>query len=228
MRKWYRIGTVRILISLTMSSAGSPKAMNQSNTKTIILSSLKTKNLPERAVDAWVGTAQPEQVVAAFAQLFLLSPERAQHIPCLPPLEDWADNRVSSGFGLRLHPTLHTLRHHDGIDIAGPHQNVRSGASGRVIAVGYNKSLGRYVKVDHANSYETIYGHLALVLVKAGQMVAIGETLGITGSTGRTTGVHLHYSVLKHQQPVNPADYLTLAIRFVKRYQQQIRQTQTR
>jgi len=134
-------------------------------------------------------------------------------------------NRVSSGFGLREHPILHSVRHHDGIDIAGPHQFVRSAATGRVAVVGKSSSLGQYVKVDHLNSYQTVYGHLALTSVQPGQSVAIGETLGIMGKTGRATGVHLHYSVLKHHRAVNPADYLTLAILFVEHYQRYSQRT---
>lgn len=202
-----------------MSGASSPKAIKQSSTKESTFSRLQTESLPPRAVDAWVETAPPEQVVAAFEQLFLISPASAQQIPCLPPVGDWTGNWVSSGFGLRQHPTLHTLRHHDGIDIAGPHQLVRSAAAGRVAAIGNSPSLGHYVKVDHLNSYQTVYGHLALTSVHLGQLVAIGEPLGITGQTGRATGVHLHYGVLKQHRPVNPADYLSLAIRFVEHYQ---------
>ncbi|WP_461095986.1 M23 family metallopeptidase [Spirosoma luteolum] len=185
------------------------------------MASSKAPIVTSDRLSEWVGAATSAQVVGAFAQLFLTSPEEAQRIPCLPPVGDWWGNRVSSGFGVRRHPTLHTLRHHDGIDIAGPHQYVRAAASGRVVGVGYSSSLGRNVTINHLNSYQTVYGHLALTAVHVGQWLAIGETLGITGSTGQATGVHIHYSVLKHHQPVDPADYLTLAIRFVQRYQGQ-------
>lgn len=228
--KWcrrYRNGPVWAVFGLILSGSNFPTAINQSREKDPFAAHTISESTHPHWLDQWVEGATSEQVINAFAKLFLASPERAQRIPCLPPLGDWSGNRVSSGFGLREHPTLHTLRHHDGIDIAGPHQYVRSAASGLVATVGYSSTLGRYVKIDHGNSYETVYGHLALTLVRAGQEVVIGETLGITGSTGRATGVHLHYSVLKNHQSVNPADYLTLAIRFVAHYQQQQR-TQTR
>ncbi|WP_245581712.1 M23 family metallopeptidase [Rudanella lutea] len=212
---------------MTLSGSNYPTAINQSREIDLFAAHTISESTHPHWLDQWVGEATSEQVVTAFSKLFFASPERAQRIPCLPPLGDWSGNRVSSGFGLREHPTLHTLRHHDGIDIAGPHQYVRSAASGLVATVGYSSTLGRYVKIDHGNSYQTVYGHLALTSVRAGQWVVIGETLGITGSTGRATGVHLHYCVLKHHRAVNPADYLTLAIRFVAHYQQQQR-TQTR
>ncbi len=169
---------------------------------------------------AWIVVASPDEATTQFIQLFWQSPELAQTIPCLPPLGDWTSNRISSGFGWRNHPTLHTIRHHDGIDIAGPHQYVRAAATGRVKAIGYSKSLGHYVRVDHLNSYSTVYGHLAVVLVRSGQALQIGETLGITGRSGRATGVHLHYSVLKHNAPVDPTRHLTLPKDVVRTYQQ--------
>lgn len=229
-RKWYRRyrnGPFWTVFSLILSGANSPTAMNQSSEKEPFAAHKIVRLTSPNSLNQWIEEATSAQVVTAFARLFIASPEAAQRIPCLPPLGDWAGNRVSSGFGVRQHPTLHTLRHHDGVDIAGPHQYVRSAATGRVISVDYSNTLGRYVKIDHGNSYQTVYGHLALTSVRTGQEVVIGETLGITGSTGRATGVHLHYCVLKNHGAVNPADYLTLAIRFVAHYQQQQR-TQTR
>lgn len=209
------------------------KAMAQSSSDTYPMADSVTVYqppvaYPDERADGWrerIGSASLNEVAGLFTTLFWLSPELAQSIPCLPPLGDWSGNRISSGFGWRNHPTLRTIRHHDGIDIAGPHQYVRTAATGIVTAVGWSASLGKYVQVDHLNSYETLYGHLAMVLVRPGQPVRIGETLGITGRTGRATGVHLHYSVLKQGLPVNPTPYLTLAIEFVHTYQRQLNRT---
>ena len=170
----------------------------------------------------WIVDTDPEKSLKAFPRLFLNSPEMAQTIPCLPPLGDWSGNRISSGFGWRNHPTLRSIRHHDGIDIAGPHQYIRATATGRVEVVGQSQSLGRYVRIDHLNSYSTVYGHLATTMVQPGQFLQIGQTLGITGRSGRATGIHLHYSVLKHNVPLNPVPYLRLAIDFVNQYQRQL------
>ena len=170
----------------------------------------------------WIVDADPEKSLKAFPRLFLNSPEMAQTIPCLPPLGDWSGNRISSGFGWRNHPALRSIRHHDGIDIAGPHQYVRAAATGRVEIVGHSQSLGRYVRIDHLNSYSTVYGHLATTMVQPGQFLQIGQTLGITGRSGRATGIHLHYSVLKHNVPLNPVPYLRLAVDFVNQYQRQL------
>lgn len=201
-----------------MAQSSSCETKQTEHSKRIALSDVPV--LDEMNGQAWIVAASPGEVTTRFIQLFWRSPDVAQTIPCLPPLGDWTGNRISSGFGWRNHPTLRTIRHHDGIDIAGPHQYVRAVATGRVKAVGYSKSLGRYVRVDHLNSYSTVYGHLAMVLVHSGQDLRIGETLGITGRSGRATGVHLHYSVLKDNVPVDPTRYLTLAIDVVRTYQQ--------
>jgi murein DD-endopeptidase MepM/ murein hydrolase activator NlpD len=168
----------------------------------------------------WIQAAPADAVVAQFPRLFSLDPATAQHIPCLPPLGDWSGNRVSSGYGLRIHPVRHSMQHHDGIDLAGPNQYVRAAAVGRVVSVGYSRSLGRFVRLDHGNSYQTVYGHLALTTVRPGDELAIGATLGVSGRTGRATGVHLHYAVTKAGRPVNPAPYLLLAIQLVEAYGQ--------
>lgn len=170
----------------------------------------------------WIVRAHPETSIRSFPRLFLHAPEMAQTIPCLPPLGNWSGNYISSGFGWRNHPTLGSIRHHDGIDIAGPHQYVRAAATGRVEVVGHSQSLGRYVRMDHLNSYCTVYGHLATTMVQPGQFLRIGQTLGITGRSGRATGIHLHYCVLKHNKPLDPAPYLRLAIDFINQYQQQL------
>ena len=180
------------------------------------------KNKSDGLYRDWIVDADPEKSLKAFPRLFLNSPEIAQTIPCLPPLGDWSGNHISSGFGWRNHPTLRSIRHHDGIDIAGPHQYVRATATGRVEVVGQSQSLGRYVRIDHLNSYSTVYGHLATTMVQPGQFLQIGQTLGITGRSGRATGIHLHYSVLKHNVPLNPVPYLRLAIDFVNQYQRQL------
>lgn len=216
------IRVLGIAISLIISSYCPLTAINQSRNHDLVVARFCSGLGVEEQLRTWIEVAPSEQVIRAYDRLFIRSPELAQTIPCLPPLGDWSGNRVSSGFGRRTHPTLHTQRHHDGIDIAGPNQYVRAAASGLVVVAAYSRSLGQYVRLDHGNSYQTVYGHLALSSVRAGQWVRIGETLGITGSTGRATGVHLHYSVLKNNVPVNPADYLLLAIRFVQQYQQQV------
>lgn len=188
----------------------------QNRTHTIADDSLrKTK---ERLI-AHIQQLHHTDVVGLFPQLMAVCPVVAFTIPCIPPVGAWDHNRLSSQFGWRLHPIQGRYRHHEGIDIAGPHQFVRSTASGTVIKAGYERGLGLYVIVDHGNSYQTTYGHLALISCKIGQELRIGEALGVLGRTGSATGLHLHYAVRKSGQYLNPAAYLTIGLNVVARYQ---------
>lgn len=158
-------------------------------------------------------------VIGLFPQLMAVCPVIAFTIPCIPPVGAWDHNKLSSQFGWRLHPIQGRYKHHEGIDIAGPHQLVRSTASGTVIKADYERGLGLYVIVDHGNSYQTIYGHLALISCKIGQKVSIGGQLGVLGQTGQATGLHLHYAVRKSGLYLNPVAYLTVGLKVVARYQ---------
>jgi len=114
--------------------------------------------------------------------------------------------RMTSGFGLRLDPFLGTMRMHRGLDLAAPRGTpVPASGAGTVAAAGWMGGYGNGVVVNHGNGVETRYGHLSSISVTAGQRVAKGEILGRVGSTGRSTGNHLHYEVRQAGHAVNPA-----------------------
>lgn len=188
----------------------------QNRTYTIVNDSLSAT---KKRLIAHIQQLHHTDVVGLFPQLMSVCPAVAFTIPCIPPVGAWDHNRLSSQFGWRLHPIQGRYKHHEGIDIAGPHQLVRSTASGTVIKTGYERGLGLYVIVDHGNSYQTIYGHLALISCKIGQEIRIGEPLGVLGRTGQATGLHLHYAVRKFGQYLNPVAYLTVGLNVVAQYQ---------
>src|SRR6185369_17716106 len=103
---------------------------------------------------------------------------------------------ITSGFGVRKDPLLGTLALHSGIDfrfaIGSP---ARSTAPGTVTSAGWSGGYGRMVEIDHGNGYATRYGHLSHIDVKVGDHVVQGNVIGETGSSGRSTGPHLHYEV---------------------------------
>lgn len=100
---------------------------------------------------------------------------------------------------------------HTGLDIgATPGTPVMAAASGTVIFAGWRSGYGQLVEVDHGNGLTTRYGHLSRIGVAAGQTLSRGETVGSVGSTGRSTGPHLHYEVRIYDQPVNPKRYLPI------------------
>lgn len=102
--------------------------------------------------------------------------------------------KINSGFGKRTHPLTHLSDFHKGIDLHARSEPVFSFLSGTVSKIGFNPILGKFMRIDHCG-LESIYGHLSLILVNAGQEVRSGELIGVTGATGRVTGEHLHFSL---------------------------------
>jgi murein DD-endopeptidase MepM/ murein hydrolase activator NlpD len=113
--------------------------------------------------------------------------------------------RVSSGFGMRLHPLLGFMRFHRGIDLrAGWGAPIVAAADGRVAAAGYSGGYGNQVRLVHAGGIATSYAHMSRIAAAPGQMVRQGQVIGYVGSTGLSSGPHLHYEVSRNGRPVNP------------------------
>ena len=115
--------------------------------------------------------------------------------------------RISSGFGMRMHPILGYSKMHKGIDFAAPRGTpVMAAGSGTIEYASRYGSYGNYVRIRHANGYKTAYAHLNGFGrgIKKGMKVTQGEIIGYVGTTGRSTGPHLHYEVLQNDHPVNP------------------------
>jgi len=115
--------------------------------------------------------------------------------------------RVSSPFGMRLHPILGYQIRHKGVDFAAPLGTpVPAGADGVIQKIGRNGGYGKYIQIKHNDTYSTAYGHLNgyAADLKVGSSVKKGEIIGFVGSTGRSTGPHLHYEIVKNKEPVNP------------------------
>jgi murein DD-endopeptidase MepM/ murein hydrolase activator NlpD len=118
----------------------------------------------------------------------------------------------TSFFGYRSNPfDFGGGEFHPGIDFKGHRGDpVKSTASGRVIFAGRAGGYGNCVRIKHPNNLETWYGHLSKISVKEGQRITVGDVIGKVGSTGRSTGPHLHYEIRKNGHPVNPKQYLSL------------------
>ena len=137
--------------------------------------------------------------------------EEAAAFPSGKPVA--GDLPISSEFGLRPDPFGgRGYEMHEGIDFAGPMgKPILATAEGVVVVAEYNGGYGNHVKIDHGFSYETLYAHLSSIEVKIGDRVKRGDVLGYLGSTGRSSGPHLHYSIYRNGQAVNPRHYLKLA-----------------
>lgn len=136
---------------------------------------------------------------------------RADRIARTPSI--WPSNHprraISSAFGMRVHPILNRVRFHEGTDITAPYGSpVVATAKGRVIFAGWENYYGNTVKIDHGHGVQTWYAHLSRCTVRAGQEVERGQEIGKLGSTGMSTGPHIHYEVRINGTPVDSGLYL--------------------
>lgn len=117
--------------------------------------------------------------------------------------------RISDDYGYRIHPILNVKQFHNGIDMAAPGGSpILAAYDGTVVAAAYSSSMGNYVMIDHGDSLYTIYMHASALYVSKGQEVSRGEKIAAVGTTGRSTGNHLHFSVRLNGNYVNPWNYL--------------------
>jgi murein DD-endopeptidase MepM/ murein hydrolase activator NlpD len=156
------------------------------------------------AFDAAVSDAEREVELAR--RLRRIMP----HLPLRYPLV--GDAAMSSPFGYRPDPFLGRPALHPGVDLVQSYgAEIKATAIGRVSHAGPMGGYGNAVEIDHGNGIATRYGHMSEVLVEEGQMVKPGDTIGRIGSTGRSTGPHLHYEVRLDGEPVDPERFLTAA-----------------
>lgn len=136
--------------------------------------------------------------------------EQQHTIRITPSLWPTKSRRISSGFGFRKDPFTFRGSFHSGIDIAGDlNDPVYVTADGKVIYTGWDQSHGNNIIVNHTNGLKTRYMHLNKIVVEEGDAVEKGEKIGLVGSTGRSTGPHLHYEVIKNGESIDPAPYMT-------------------
>ncbi|MEW5995785.1 MAG: M23 family metallopeptidase, partial [Candidatus Zixiibacteriota bacterium] len=142
---------------------------------------------------------------AEVEELLLEVKERLAHTPSIWPTRGW----LSRGYGNKYDPFTGMKQMHHGIDIANHRGTpVVATSDGRVKSVGRNGGLGKMIVIDHGYGFKTRYGHLSEIRVKRGQRVKRGEVIGLMGSTGYSTGPHLHYEVLRNGRPLNPMKYI--------------------
>lgn len=147
-----------------------------------------------------------EQKLGVLENLML---DRNVQLAAQPAGAPVADAYVSSLFGMRIDPFTGELSMHSGMDFAGTEgEAVKAVAAGVVTWAGDRSGYGNLVEIDHGNGYATRYGHNETILVHVGQIVKKGEEISLMGSTGRSTGPHVHFEVLYNGVAVNPARFV--------------------
>lgn len=149
--------------------------------------------------------AQQEKYAAALSHLVDMRQQMIGAIPDLTP----TTGIFSSGFGERIHPVTGVRRKHTGVDLAAPKGTpITAASSGTVIFAGVKSGYGNTVMIDHGYGYTTLYGHSSKLLVKVGDKVTKGDEIALVGSTGVSTGPHLHYEVIVDSTKINPMAFL--------------------
>jgi murein DD-endopeptidase MepM/ murein hydrolase activator NlpD len=126
--------------------------------------------------------------------------------PAIQPLSNKDLDRVSSGFGYRIDPLYKTVKFHPGLDFTAPQGTPVYATADGVVRVAGNlgNGYGNHIVIDHGYSYNTLYGHLYRLKARRGQIVKRGEVIGYVGNTGKSTGPHLHYEVIKGRKHLDP------------------------
>ncbi len=132
--------------------------------------------------------------------------EKLASIPAIQPVSNKDLNRVASGYGLRIDPIYGTPKMHKGLDFTAPQGTpIYATGNGRVSAASFDQGgYGNHVIINNGYGYQTLFGHMSKIKVKAGQIVKRGEVIGWVGSTGKSTGPHCHYEVHVNGREVNP------------------------
>ena len=167
------------------------------------------------AVPAWACQPSPplagvERAVGGpFVPARRAASHRGRAVGALPLGSPLTVTRVTSGFGRRVDPLNHRHATHEGIDLAAALRTlVHATAGGRVVFAGRRGGYGRMVEVDHGSGVHTRYAHLDRILVRSGQRVTPRQGIGLVGSSGRSSGPHLHYEIRVDGVARNPARFL--------------------
>ncbi|PNU03857.1 M23 family metallopeptidase [Novosphingobium guangzhouense] len=205
-----------VVVAAGLSIAAHPAMANSSAAAADISATLRTSQSANQSVtggedeqfsqlfSSWqnfeetgLAAAKPKAVVGGIASV---------SIPSRNPL---AQERMTSSFGMRDHPILGGRRAHKGVDLAAPTGTpVYATADGKVSRASWFSGYGLFVSLEHGGDMQTRYGHMSRLNVADGQIVHKGDIIGYVGSTGNSTGPHLHYEVRVDGEAVNPIPYM--------------------
>ena len=147
----------------------------------------------------------------SFDEIVILAKNKEAMLECIPAIQPVLNKdlkHMASGYGWRIDPVYRTRRFHAGMDFAAATgTDIYATGNGTVITTGWKQGYGNCIEINHGFGYLTLYGHLSAVKCRVGQKVKRGEVIGLVGSTGKSTGPHLHYEVHKNGKVVNPLNF---------------------
>lgn len=150
------------------------------------------------------------------------------HFPAIQPIKAKDMRSLASGYGLRVDPIYNVTKFHEGMDFSAPTgTEVFATGDGVVVSARFEKGYGNMVTIDHGYGYRTRYAHLSKILTHAGRRVHRGDKIGLVGSTGKSTGPHLHYEVWLNGRVQNPAYYYYLDLS-PEEYEEMLRLAESR
>ena len=191
---------------LVAVSAATPAYANSAATAS---DSFRVKPEDVKANHTALGVSDPEfrALTASWGRINGAPSKIEVAVPSINPVEVM---KFSSGYGYRSAPTRGASRNHKGIDIPGPVGTpIYATADGMIGRAQWVSGYGKYVEIEHGNAVQTRYGHLSAMNVVPGQRIRKGDVLGYMGSTGRSTGSHLHYEVRIAGEAINPVAFLS-------------------
>lgn len=161
----------------------------------------------------------------------LVKEKKLAAIPSIKPVKETSlkkEVKFLSGFGMRIHPIHKIKKFHKGMDFTAPKGTaIQATGNGRVVSINKTgKGYGKHILIDHGFGYKTLYAHMSTIEVKQGQAVKKGQKLGKVGSTGSSTGAHLHYEIWHNGKPINPIDYVLDGLN-PKEYQDLVKRAST-
>jgi murein DD-endopeptidase MepM/ murein hydrolase activator NlpD len=226
-KSYLHFGSLAILLVMAVAGAGigigkivNNTALAESIANASALTQLSAQPLseseqePQPAIDYSLNSGGPEENINDSGETSEIDSEilalRKSADPAYLPTM-WAHlGKINNEFGFRRNPFGgRAYEFHPGLDIDGERGDmVVSPASGTVVSAGYKGGYGNMVEIDHGNGLTTYYGHMSKIEAAAGETITRGQLLGYVGSTGRSTGPHLHFEVRLNDKPINPRHFL--------------------
>lgn len=199
---WKGLYTVNIIIFILTSFGISVVDYNAGK-------NLAVYKFAENFIDLNIGYSRTNNYNYEVNDKFVYTSDVPATAPSAMPVKMSEIKGISSKFGHRIDPITKETKFHGGVDFSGPTgAGIFSTADGNVISVKYsNSGYGNNIIIDHGNGFRTRYAHLSHVYVKIGDDVRRGQQIGTMGSTGKSTGPHLHYEVIKDNKRINPINF---------------------